>query len=94
MKFSKTTFWEFDIAKLDPERSINTIIPRIAMRGTVEEIREMRQYYGDEKIASVLKSVRYLDSHTLSLFSNIYNIPVEDFRCYKEKQLSPQLWNY
>ncbi len=93
MKLKQSTFWEFDVAKLDLEGSCKTIIPRIAMRGTVDEIREMRHYYGDEKIAEVLKAVKYLDNLTLSLFSNIYNIPVEEFRCYTEKQLTPQLWH-
>ena len=94
MKFSKTTFWEYDISKLDADTAFNTIIPRIAMRGDEFEIREMRRFYGDEKIKEVLTTVRYLDKYTLSLFSNIYNIPKEEFRCYILKQLNPTPWDY
>ncbi len=93
MKLKQSTFWEYDIQTLNADTDFYTIIPRLAMRGTVDEIREMRSYYGDEKIAEVLKAVKYLDNHTLSLFSNIYNIPVDQFRCYTEKQLNPQLWH-
>ena len=93
LNLRKVTFWEFDISKMDPEKFAHVIIPRIAMRGTIDEIREMREYYGDEKIKEVLMQVRFLDKITLSLFSNIYDIPFQQFRCYKERQLTPQLWN-
>jgi hypothetical protein len=94
VNFSKTTFWEYDVNKLDADKDSTTIIPRIAMRGSIEEIREMRSYYGDEKNQEVLTTVRYLDKYTLSLFSNIYNIPNEEFRCYVLKQLNPTSWDY
>ena len=93
MKLNKSTFWEYDISKLDVVAHFATIIPRVAMRGDVEELREMRRFYGDEKIKEVLTQTRYLDKYTISLFSNIYNIPKENFRCYILKQLNPPLWN-
>lgn len=64
------------------------------MRGNVEELRDLRKFYGDEKIKEVLLSERYLDNHTLHFFANLYQIPIEKFRCYTEKQLNPQLWPY
>lgn len=94
MKLRQSTFWEFDVAKLDLEGSCKTIIPRIAMRGDEFEIRELRRYYGDEKIKEVLTTVMYLDKYTISLFSNIYNIPKEEFRCYILKQSNPVPFDY
>jgi hypothetical protein len=93
MQLNKSTFWEYDITKLDPKERFNTIIPRIAMRGDEYEIRAMHQFYGDEKIKEVLLQVRYLDKYSLSLFSNIYNIPKEKFRCYIWKQSNPTHWD-
>ena len=93
LTLEKATFWEYDISTLSPENSYKTIIPRIAMRGSEYEIREMRRFYGDEKIKEVLLQVRYLDKYSLSLFSNIYNIPKEKFRCYIWKQSNPTRWD-
>ena len=94
MKLNKSTFWEYDISKLNPEEDFYTIIPRVAMRGNEYEIREMRKFYGDEKIKKILTQIRYLDKYTLSLFSNIYDIPKEKFQCYIWKQLNPTPWDY
>jgi hypothetical protein len=93
MQLKKSTFWEYDVATLDPAEHCKTIISRIAMRGDEYEIREMRRFYGDEKIKEVLLQVRYLDKYALSLFSNIYNIPKEKFRCYIWKQSNPIHWD-
>jgi hypothetical protein len=93
MQLNKSTFWEHDISTIDPEAHYKAIISRIAMRGDEFEIRGMRRFYGDEKIKEVLLQVRYLDKYTLSLFSNIYNIPKEKFRCYIWKQSNPTHWD-
>jgi hypothetical protein len=93
MQLEKSTFWEHDISTIDLQAHYKAIISRIAMRGNEFEIREMRRFYGDEKIKEVLLQVRYLDKYSLSLFSNIYNIPKEKFRCYIWKQSNPTHWD-
>jgi hypothetical protein len=93
MQLNKSTFWEHDISTIDLQAHYKAIISRIAMRGNEFEIREMRRFYGDEKIKEVLLLARYLDKFTLSLFSNIYNIPKEKFKCYNYQQLNPVSWD-
>ena len=94
MKLNKSTFWEYDIAKMNPEEDFYTIIPRIAMRGTYNEWLAMKKFYGDTRIKQVLKEERFLDKKTLHYFSILYNIPKEEFRCYTMKQLDPTPWDY
>jgi hypothetical protein len=94
MQLTKTTFWEYDIDKLNPATDYYTIIPRIAMRGTYTEWLELRKYYGDKKIIEVLKQERYLDKKTLHFISSLFDIPLTEFRCYTERQLHPPPGNY
>ncbi|MEN9447747.1 MAG: hypothetical protein RJA25_1037 [Bacteroidota bacterium] len=64
------------------------------LRGGVEDIRQCRRYYGDEKITQVLLKAKYLPEKRLYLASAIINKPVTEFRCYTLQQLTPTLFPY
>ena len=94
MQFSKALFWDVDASKLDYEKHAGHIIPRVFMRGTLEDLTEIFSYYGKEKIKEVLLQTRYLDKLTLSFAANLFHVSKDEFRCYRLKQSTPQLWDY
>jgi len=94
MKFSKGLFWDVDESKLDYEKHAGQIIPRVFMRGTMEDIVQVLRHYGKEKVKQTLLQTRYLDKLTLAFSVGLFNLNKEDFRCYKLNQSIPQLWNY
>ena len=94
MRFSKGLFWDIDENKLNYTKNAGQIIPRVFMRGTMEDILQVLRHYGKEKVKETLLNARYLDKLTLSFSAGIFNCKKEDFRCYKLNQSTPQLWNY
>jgi hypothetical protein len=94
MLLRKELFWEFDVSKMDLERDYRTVIPRVAMRGNVADIRFLLKHYPMEKILDALLNARYLDKLTLSLFSTLLEVPKEQFRCYTHAQCVPNFWDY
>jgi hypothetical protein len=60
----------------------------------VDDIRQCRRYYGDEKITEKLLNAKFLMEHRTYLASVVIDRPVEDFRCYKLRQLNPGLYPY
>jgi hypothetical protein len=48
----------------------------------------------DEKINSALLNAKYLMLKTLYLASAIVEKPIEEFACYKNRQLNPSLFPY
>lgn len=94
MLLRKELFWEYDITTLDLERDYRTIIPRVAMRGNVADIRFMLKHYSTEQLMDALLNVRYLDKYTLSLFSMLLDTPKDRFKCYKQEQSAPSFWNF
>jgi len=94
MEFSKGLFWDVDESKFDYEKHSGHIIPRVFMRGKLEDILQVIRYYGKEKVKDVLLNTRYLDKKTLAFSVGLFNLNKEDFRCYKFNQSIPQLWNY
>ena len=65
--FNKRIFWDVNFEKIDYDAKGNFVIERVFERGDVEDIRQCRRYYGDEKIASALLNAKYLPLHTIHL---------------------------
>jgi len=63
-------------------------------RGDVEDIRQCRRYYGDEKVRGALKTAKFLPLGTLHFVSAIFNIPLNEFRCYTLRLSNPGLLPY
>jgi plasmid maintenance system antidote protein VapI len=53
-KLRKVLFWDTDIAKIDWQRQYKAIIKRVFERGEKSEKQEIIDFYGDEKVTSVI----------------------------------------
>jgi hypothetical protein len=92
--FDKRIFWDVDFDKIDYEAKANWVIVRVFERGDVQDIRNCRRFYGDEKVSEALLNAKFLMLKTLYLASAIVEKPIEDFKCYKNRQLNPALFPY
>jgi len=92
--FSKRIFWDVNFEQIDYDAKANFVIERVFERGDVEDIRQCRRYYGDEKVTSALLNTRFLPEHRMYLASAIIGKPLENFRCYTLRQLNPELFPY
>ena len=93
-QFNRRIFWDVNFDKLDYDRYANFVIERVFDRGDVDDIRQCRRYYGDEKVTEALLNARFLMYKTIYLASAVINKPIEEFRCYKLRQLNPGLYPY
>jgi nicotinamide mononucleotide adenylyltransferase len=86
---AKRIFWDTNFEKLEYDKNYKSIIARVFDRGDIEDIRQVRRYYGDEKVIEALTTVKYLFDETINFSSAIFEIPKENFRCYILKQSYP-----
>jgi hypothetical protein len=92
--FAKRIFWDVVFENIDYTVKANFVIERVFERGDVEDIRNCRRYYGDEKITAVLLNAKFLSETRMYLASAIINRPLKDFKCYILRQLNPTLFPY
>ncbi|MDE3183450.1 MAG: hypothetical protein KGM16_08530 [Bacteroidota bacterium] len=92
--FNNRIFWDVDFEKINYDTKANFVIERVFERGDVEDIRNCRRYYGDEKVAKVLLNAKFLPETRMYLASAVINKPITEFRCYKLRQLNPGLFPY
>jgi hypothetical protein len=92
--FHHRIFWDVDFEKIDYDVKASFVIERVFERGDVDDIRNCRRFYGDEKVSEVLLNAKFLPEVTLYLASAVINRPIKDFRCYTLRQLNPELFPY
>ena len=92
--FHHRIFWDVDFGKIDYDAKASFVIERVFERGDVDDIRNCRRYYGDEKVSEVLLNAKFLPETRLYLASAVINRPIKDFRCYTLRQLNPGLFPY
>ena len=92
--FNKRIFWDVVFENIDYNKKANFVIERVFERGDVEDIRNCRRYYGDEKVTQALLNAKFLPEMTMYLASAVINKPLIDFRCYALRQSNPTLFPY
>ncbi len=92
--FNKRIFWDVNYERMDLDARAAFVIERVFERGDVDDIRQCRRYYGDEKVTRVLLNAKYLPLHTIYFASAIIDKPMNEFRCYILRQLNPELFPY
>lgn len=87
-------FWDVDYDRLDIDAKWRFVIERVFERGDVDDIRQCRRYYGDERVRTALLEAKFLPEHRLPLASAVVNEPLENFRCFILRRSQPGLSPY
>ncbi|MDR3161680.1 MAG: hypothetical protein LBU28_08715 [Spirochaetaceae bacterium] len=82
-KLSKFLFWDYNTDTLDPDIDKRIILERVFTRGTEQDEREVFKYYGKAALKDTVVYITHLDKKALNYLSIIFNIPKEQFKCYK-----------
>lgn len=91
---NKRIFWDTDFGKIDYDKSYRSVIERVFERGDVEDIRQVRRYYGDEKVKWTLTNAKWLRYDIFVFCKNLFQFKNEDFRCYNLQQSNQIPWAY
>ena len=94
MQLSSSLFWDVDASNIDWDKHSRFVIERVLTRGTLDDWNEIKRGYGREKIKEEALQIRFLDKVTLSFCSHYFDVPKEEFRCYKLRQSIPTHWPY
>lgn len=93
-KFDPGLFWDVKFSDIEWEKNARWVIARVLSRGDLPDFHELVRLYGLERIKNEMLQVRFLDNKTLSFVASLFDIPQEQFRCFKLKQSNPSLSPY
>ncbi len=90
----KRIFWDVDFESIDYQSKGSWVIERVFERGDVDDIRQVRRFYGDQKVIDSLTQAKWLRYDIFVFVKNIFNLKAIDFRCYMLKQSKEIPWTY
>lgn len=94
MNLNRAIFWDTVYEKIDWQKQRRVIIERVLHYGDLSDWQEIKIFYGTEIIKQEVMQSRYLSKRVLNFCSTLYNVPVNEFRCYTTHPSIRQLWNY
>ena len=80
--------------ELDMDKHKSYIVGRVIDYGKMQDWRIINAYYSKEQLREIVLNLRTLLPQSLSFVSTVFQIPVEQFRCYEQTQLKPLHWNF
>lgn len=92
--FTKRIFWDANFELIDYDAKANWVIERVFSRGDVEDIRQCRRYYGDEKMSEALLDAKFLPEHRMHLAIAVVDKPLKKFKYYTLRRSNPELFPY
>ncbi len=75
-EFSRGLFWDTDPDKIDWDRQFKAVISRVMHRGSLEEWRSFRKFYGDERIKKIVPEIHFQDRKTEHYFKQLYGYDI------------------
>lgn len=94
MKFSNTLFWDVPLTQIDWNNHARFVINRVLQKGTLNDWKELKAYYGIEKIKEEVVKMKFLDHKTLNFCSHYFGFHKSQFKCYNIEPSIRKLWNY
>jgi hypothetical protein len=77
--------WDVKIENFDFTGNRQLVIERACSLGNLSDFKEIIRFYGMDIIKMELVKSASLDPKTLNFFSQIFNIPLKEFKCYSKK---------
>ncbi len=93
-QLSPHLFWEYDSSDLDLVKDKDLIILRVLEYGQLEDWRFVQKFYSVDEIKMAAVNSRSLDEVAMNFVAIYTKTAIEEFRCYRQRQLTPHFSGY
>lgn len=94
MKLSREIFWDTNYDTIDWDKNYRWVICRVLEYGRLRDWHEMKLHYSKDKIIEAATNARSLSRKTVHFIHNIFDVPLEKFRCYNSMRSDQTHWMY
>lgn len=85
--------WEYDLSDFDFHSMQPVVVQRVVERGWPKDWYAILNMYGVEGVRQAIKNLPYLNEKDMNFVSLVFDIPFNEMKCFKNKQLMPLHWN-
>mgnify|MGYP003328552444 CR=1 FL=1 len=91
-KINPSLLWEYDLSKFDYGQMRSVVVQRVVERGWPDDWYAALNMYGLEEFRNIVKGLPYLNDKDMNFVSIVFEIPLEELKCYMKKQSQPAHW--
>jgi hypothetical protein len=92
-QFDMSLFWEYDQARFDFHQMRDIVVQRVIERGWPDDWRAMLNLYGEDGVSEAIREIPYINDKDMNFVSFIFEIPLSEMKCYKNKLSRQGHWN-
>lgn len=92
-QLNTSLLWEYDMSDFDFLDMKSIVIQRVIERGWPDDWYAMLNKYGVELVVETIKTLPYLNDKDMNFVKIIFDIPLTEMQCYKNKQSKTRHWN-
>jgi hypothetical protein len=85
--------WEYDLSVFDYSKMRNLVVQRVVERGWPKDWFAILNLYGEKGVIEAIKSLPYLNEKDTRFVCAVFQIPIEQLKCYTKKQSHQPHWN-
>lgn len=86
-------FWDISTQKIVLAKHDTFVIERILEWGDITGLKWLLQYFGREKVETVIQHTRNLSKRTANLYSYLFSIPRKDIKCLGKHSFQTLPWS-
>lgn len=86
--------WEYDLSDFDYQDMRNVVVQRVIERGWPNDFYAILNLYGEQGVKEAIKKIPTLNKVDTNFVSVVFNIPLNELRCYNGKRSKELHWNY
>ena len=87
-QLSPELWWDVDARTLEEDAHAHFIIRRVMERGRREDVYQVWDHYGADRVNSALISAPTLSARTLNFFAHQFKLPASAFRAHQHKSVT------
>lgn len=83
-KLNPHLLWEYEVSdNFDYDKMKNIVVQRVIQLGKKEDFYAIFNLYGGiDKVVEIIKNINFLSKKDMNFVSVIFNIKLEDLKCY------------
>jgi hypothetical protein len=92
-KIRRHLLWEVNLEKFDYFKTSHLVVERVVQCGDMDDWLTIFNLYGEEGVREKIKLIPYLNAKDLNFVHKIFDIPLNDLKCYVKSQEGNQYWS-
>lgn len=88
----KHLLWEVNKENFDYNKSSQLVVERVVQRGDTDDWLTILNLYGYERVREQIKQIPHLNKKDMNFVHLIFDIPLNELKCYTKKPSARQHW--